>query len=249
MKSDILNIDCMEYMHGIPDNAFELVIADPPYGIGADKPARKPRMCRQKNGTYLPVRLNDYGKKDWDAQTPSRDFFDELRRVGRHQIIFGANYFGLQGGMIVWDKINGDCDQMGCEIAYQSFNTRTDIVHFMWNGMMQGVYCGTDIGRALVQQGNKALNERRIHPTQKPVALYAWLLNNYAQPGWRIFDPMMGSQSSRIAAYKLGYDYVGCEIDKEYFDKGCERFDAECLSLTKTSGGHVVEQLSLFKQT
>lgn len=246
MKSDVYNIDCMEYMQGIPDKAIDLVIADPPYGIGASMPAKKPRMRRQKNGTYLPVKLNDYGKKDLDAQIPSQDFFDEIQRVSRHQIIFGANYFGLQGGMIVWDKINGDTDQMGCEIAYQSFNRRTDIVHFMWNGMMQGVYCGSDVGRALVQQGNKALNEKRIHPTQKPVALYAWLLTNYAQPGWCIFDPMMGSQSSRIAAHKLGFDYVGCEKDKEYFILGCERYDAECLNRIKTPRGSVVEQLSLF---
>ena len=248
MKSDVLNIDCIEYMNVIPDKAFELAIADPPYGIGASKPKKKPGGVRQKNGSVLTTRSNDYTWKGWDFVDVNPRFFDELKRISRHQIIFGANYFGLQGGMIVWDKINNNCDQMGCEIAYQSLNNRTDIVHFMWNGMMQGVYCGTDIGRALIQQGNKALNERRIHPTQKPVALYAWLLNNYAQPGWCIFDPMMGSQSSRIAAYKLGYNYVGCEIDKEYFDKGCERFDAECLNLIKTSSGHVVEQLSLFKE-
>lgn len=246
MGTKVLNIDCMEYMQGIPDKTFDLVIADPPYGIGGDKPAKKPTFRRQKNGTFLPVKQSDYGKKNWDSKIPSQNFFDELRRISRHQIIFGANYFGLQGGMIVWDKINGDCDQMGCEIAYKSFDNRTDIVHFMWNGMMQGVYCGTDIGRALVQQGNKSLNEKRIHPTQKPVALYAWLLQNYANPGDRIFDPMMGSQSSRIAAHKLGFDYVGCEIDKEYFELGNERFDAECLNIIKTPSGHIVEQLSLF---
>jgi site-specific DNA-methyltransferase (adenine-specific) len=116
----------------------------------------------------------------------------------------------------------------------------------MWNGMMQGIYCGRDVGKAMVQQGNKALNEQRIHPTQKPVALYAWLLKEYAKDGWRIFDPMMGSQSSRIAAYKMGFDFVGCEIDREYFAKGCERFDAECLNRTKMPTGQVIEQLSLF---
>lgn len=248
MSSEVFNLDCMEYMQGVPDKAFDLVIADPPYGIGADKPAKKPRLRRQKNGTFLPVKQKDYGKKEWDSAIPSQIFFNELQRISCHQIIFGANYFGLQSGMIVWDKINGDCDQMGCEIAYQSFDNRTDIVHFKWNGMMQGVYCGTDIGRALIQQGNKSLNEKRIHPTQKPVALYAWILKKYAQPGWRIFDPMMGSQSSRIAAYKLDFDYVGCEIDKEYFDKGCERFNSECLNRIKTSNGHIIEQLQLFSK-
>lgn len=246
MRSEVFNMDCMEYMRGIADKAFDLVVADPPYGIGASKPHKKSGSVRQKNGNILATRCGDYTWKDWDSTDVDPEFFDELRRISRHQIIFGANYFGLQGGMIVWDKINGDCDQMGCEIAYQSFNNRTDIVHFMWNGMMQGIYCGSDVGRALVQQGNKALNEKRIHPTQKPVALYGWLLRTYAQPGWSIFDPMMGSQSSRIAAYKLGFDYAGCERDKEYFDLGCQRFDEECLNRIKTAGGRIVEQLTLF---
>ena len=169
--------------------------------------------------------MTDFTKKDWDNTIPSQEFFDELRRVSKNQIIWGANYFGLQGGMIVWDKINGNSDQYDCEIAYQSFNKRTDLVHYMWNGMFQGKYCGRDIRQAAMQQGNKALNEKRIHPTQKPVILYEWLLNNYAKKGDRIFDPMMGSQSSRIAAYRLGFDYVGCELDKEYYDKGCTRFN------------------------
>lgn len=246
MVSDVFNMDCMEYMRGVPDKAFDLVLGDPPYGLHASKPKKKTDAVKQKNGSVLTARCNDYTKKNWDAKIPPQTFFSELRRISRHRIIFGANYFGLQGGMIVWDKINGDCDQMGCEIAYQSFNNRTDIVHFMWNGMMQGIYCGRDVGKAMVQQGNKTLNEQRIHPTQKPVALYAWLLKEYAKEGWRIFDPMMGSQSSRIAAYKMGFDFVGCEIDREYFAKGCERFDAECLNRTKIPTGQIVEQLSLF---
>ena len=244
--SEVHNIDCLEYMRKLPDNYFQLAIADPPYGIGADKPAKKPGMIRQKNGSYLPATLNDYGKKDWDAKIPEQAFFDELRRVSEHQIIWGANYFGLQGGMIVWDKMNGNSDQFGCEIAYQSFDLRTDIVHYMWLGMFQGEHCDIDIRRALGQQGNKALNEKRIHPTQKPVALYAWLLRRYASEGARIFDPMMGSQSSRIAAYHLGFDYVGCEIDEEYFTTGCERFDKECKGISRLPNGETVVQQSLF---
>ena len=89
-------------------------------------------------------------------------------------------------------------------------------------------------------------DEMRIHPTQKPTELYAWILKNYAKPGDRIFDPMMGSQSSRIAAYKMGFDYVGCELDKEYFDKGCERFNRECKGEIKTKSGHIIKQLSIF---
>jgi site-specific DNA-methyltransferase (adenine-specific) len=214
-------------MRKLPDNYFDLAIADPPYGIGASRPSKKPSNILQKNGSIMSASVTDFGKKDWDNNIPTQEFFDELRRVSKNQIIWGANYFGLQGGMIVWDKINGNSDQYDCEIAYQSFNKRTDLVHYMWNGMFQGKYCGRDIRQAAMQQGNKALNEKRIHPTQKPVILYEWLLNNYAKKGDRIFDPMMGSQSSRIVAHRLGFDYVGCELDKEYFEKGCARFDSE----------------------
>ena len=229
--SKAYNCDCLEYMRSLPDNYFDLAIADPPYGIGASKPSKKPSNILQKNGSIMSASVTDFGKKDWDNAIPSQEFFDELKRVSKNQIIWGANYFGLQGGMIVWDKINGNSDQYDCEIAYQSFNKRTDLVHYMWNGMFQGKYCGRDIRQSAMQQGNKALNEKRIHPTQKPVILYEWLLNNYAKKGDRIFDPMMGSQSSRIAAHRLGFDYVGCELDKEYYDKGCSRFNSEQWSI------------------
>ena len=112
-----------------------------------------------------------------------------------------------------------------CEYAWTSFNANAKVFEHS-------------------QVGDK--NDPRFHPTQKPVALYAWLLKNYAKPGDRIFDPMMGSQSSRIAAYKMGFDYVGCELDKEYFDKGCERFNRECKGEIVTRDGHIVKQTSLF---
>lgn len=247
MNSEVYHIDCLEYMRELPDNSFSLAIADPPYGIGASKPSKKPDTVRQQNGSFLPAKLNNYGKKKWDEKIPEQVFFDELFRVSENQIIFGANYFGLRGGMIVWDKMRGYCDQYGCEIAYQSFDKRTDIVHYMWNGMIQGERCDVDIHRALCQQGNKELNEQRIHPTQKPVALYAWLLRKYAKDGDCIFDPMMGSQSSRIAAYKMVFDYVGCELDKDYFDKGCKRFDKECNGIIHLPSDKTIVQLALFE--
>ena len=227
--TEVHNIDCLKYMRSLPDKSFDLAIADPPYGIGGDKPTVKPGLVQQRNGRILAVGSPDYGKKNWDASVPPQEFFDELRRVSVNQIIWGANYFGLKGGMLVWDKMNGECDQFGCEIAYQSFNQRTDIVHYMWHGMIQGEACSADLKKAFRQKGNKQLNEQRTHPCQKPVALYSWLLQNYAKKGDRIFDPMMGSQSSRIACHRLGFDYVGCELDKEYFDSGNERFRRECL--------------------
>lgn len=229
ITSEVFCTDCLEYMRALPDKAFDLAIADPPYGIGADCPKKKMSYVKQPNGTFLRINSPDYGKKDWDADIPPTAFFDELNRVSRHQIIWGANYYGLKGGMLVWDKMNGESDQYGCEIAYQSFDQRTDIVHYLWRGMIQGAVCSADVTKANRQKGDKRQNERRIHPCQKPVALYTWLLRRYAEDGYRIFDPMMGSQSLRIACYRMGLDYVGCEIDQEYFELGNERFNQECI--------------------
>ncbi|MBR1809616.1 MAG: site-specific DNA-methyltransferase [Paludibacteraceae bacterium] len=231
-QSIVYKQDCVEYMQTLPDKFFDLAICDPPYGIGGDKPSVKPDMCKQKNGSWLHVDAPNYGKKDWDIQ-PQPEYFEQLFRVSKSQIIFGANYFGLRGGMIVWDKMNGDSDQYGCEIAYQSFDTRTDIVRFMWSGMIQGRTCSRRIQDAMCQQGNKKLNEKRYHPCQKPVALYAWLLRNYAKEGDKIFDSHLDSGSSRIAAYELGFDFVGCEIDEQYYSMQEKRFYKECLQQTK----------------
>ena len=127
--------------------------------------------------------------------------------------------------MIVWDKLNGESDQMDCEIAFCSFNKRTDLVYYMWSGMFQGMYCGKEIRKALVQQGNKKLNEHRIHPTQKPVALYRWLLQNYAKKGDKILDTHLGSMSIAIACDMEGFDLTGCELDPEYYRDGIKRLE------------------------
>lgn len=231
-NSHALLCDCMDFMHQQPDNRFDLAIVDPPYGIGADKPSIKPNTVKQKNGSLLSIKQSDYGHKNWDAKIPGREYFDELFRVSKHQIVWGVNYFSYEcfgPGRIIWDKLNGTSDQYGCEIAYVSLNNRTDIVYYMWRGMMQGAYCGRDLQKAILQQGNKTLNESRIHPTQKPVLLYGYLLNNYAKPGDRILDTHLGSGSSRIASYRLALEFVGIEIDPEYFSMQNERFERECL--------------------
>ena len=219
--------DCMNVMKDYKDNHFDLAIVDPPYGIGADKPSKKPNICKQKNGTYLSVEQNEYKHKDWDNTTPNKKYFEELFRVSKNQIIFGCNYFDetLNGGRIVWDKLNGSSDQYGCEIAYQSFDKRTDIVRYMWCGMFQGVYCGYDLNKAIIQQGNKSKNEKRIHPTQKPVKLYEWLLKHYAEKGQKILDTHLGSGSIAIACHYFGVDLVCVEIDSEYYKKAKERID------------------------
>jgi len=232
-KIRIYNEDCLEAIKNMPDNSFDLAIVDPPYGIGADKPSIKPILVKQKNGTTLKLKnTNQYTKKNWDNEIPTHRYFEELKRVSKNQIIWGANYFGLIGGYLVWDKLNGECDQFDCEIAYNSMNNRTDLVYFMWQGMFQGMYCGRDIKKALRQQGNKQLNEKRIHPTQKPVKLYEWLLDNYAKEGDRILDTHLGSGSIAIACHNRGYDLTAYEIGKDYFEATTKRIQDHIAQLT-----------------
>lgn len=166
----------------------------------------------------------------WDYEPPKKEFFDELFRVSGNQIIWGGNYFDLPPtrGIICWDKEQTFLNFSQWEMAWSSFDTTAKLFRFS----NRGFFCPE--------------KQVRIHPTQKPIALYAWLLNHYAKPGDRIFDPMMGSQSSRIAAYMLGFDYVGCELDKEYFAKGCERFAKECKGEHRYKNGKIVTEQNLF---
>lgn len=213
MRSEVYNINCMEYMKTLPDKCFDLVIADPPYGIKEDGLKNHSRSKLAKAQEYTP--------KDWDKEAMPKEFFDELIRVSKNQIIWGANHFISQipydsPCWIVWDKDNGNNDFADCELAWTSFNTAVRRFKYRWAGMLQE---------------NMKNKERRIHPTQKPVDLYGWLLLNYAKEGDIIFDPMMGSESSRIAAHRLGFDYVGCERDEEYFLNGNKRFEEETKQL------------------
>ena len=170
-----------------------------------------------------------YGKKiiAWDT-APDGEFFEELFRVSENQIIWGANYFASMPPtrcFVVWRKpIPENFSMAMAEYAWTSFAANAK------------VYEGT-------AQGDKS--DPRFHPTQKPVKLYAWLLRQFAKKGDNIFDPMMGSQSSRIAAYRLGYDYTGCELDKEYFDLGNERFARQCRGEIVTEKA-IITQQSLF---
>ena len=220
MTSEVHNIDCLEYMRTLPDNYFQLAIADPPYGIDINSSGR---LIKEKGREY----------KDWDMSAPDKEWFDELQRVSEHFILWGANHYIdripiCSKAWIVWDKNQPEALSFAmCELALSNFDNVTAKI-FRYSPMKQSSV------------------EDRIHPTQKPVALYAWILQHYTKPGDRIFDPMMGSQSSRIAAYKLGFDYVGCELDKEYFDKGCERFDRECRGIIKAENGHTYQQTKLF---
>jgi site-specific DNA-methyltransferase (adenine-specific) len=227
--SEVFCCDCNDYMQQLPDKKISLAIVDPPYGNGISKKSRYGNKVtiskHSKNGKYVSViNKTEFISKNWDLKTPDKEYFNELLRVSKEQIIWGVNYYNYKfdSGRIVWDKVNGQTSFSDCEIAYCSYHTSVRLFAYMWNGMMQGE--SRENGRK--QQGNKQLNEERIHPTQKPVELYKWLLEKYAKPGDVIFDSHMGSQSSRIAAYEMGFDYYGCELDPDYFREGCERFEA-----------------------
>lgn len=209
--SKIELMDCMEGMKQYPDKYFDLAIVDPPYGIGYDRNAflsGKMGLCAKKS---------EFEFKNWDTSPPPIKYFIELIRVSKNQIIWGANHFinlipYPSPCWLVWDKDNGTTKFADCELAYTSFEYPVKKFKFTWNGMLQG------------DMKNK---ETRIHPTQKPVKLYEWCLVNFAKQGDKILDTHLGSQSSRIAAYKLGFDFWGFEIDKDYFEQGNQRFEKE----------------------
>lgn len=207
-SSIVYNMDCMEYMKSLPDKAFSLAVVDPPYGIGESGAKNHTRGCLATPSAYTPF-------AGGDAEAPPMEYFEELMRVSKNQIIWGANHFASRlpridsSCWLVWDKENGATDFADCELAWASFKTAVRIFRFRWNGMLQG---------------NMKNKERRIHPTQKPVALYAWIYSRYAKPGDRILDTHLGSGSSRIAAWDAGLDFVGVELDKTYFDLEEKRF-------------------------
>lgn len=230
MISETFNINCMNYMKKVPDDFFDLAFPDPNYNIGSSKPSKKPEYVKQKNGSLLKVKnTNKYESKEWDFHPIPDGYFDEIKRISKNQIIWGANYYNypLPGGRIVWDKLNGDSDQFDGEIAYQSFNNRVEIIYYKWSGMIQGEIVSKNINLANKQQGNKKLNEFRIHVCQKPVCIYRYILEMYKDEYniKNVFDSHMGSGSLRIACYELGLDFYGTELDKDHFNDEEKRFD------------------------
>ena len=216
MISEVFNEDCMAVMRRYPDKYFDLAVVDPPYFNGPEK-----RGFYGSKVSKIGVHRDYPVSPEWEV--PGLDYFAELVRVSKKYIVWGCNYYRVvfSPGRIVWDKCNGASSFSDCEIAATNLFESVRLFRYMWNGMMQG----KSISEGWVMQGDKTKNEVRIHPTQKPVALYNWMFQNFAEPGYKILDTHMGSQSSRIAAYDQGLDYTGCEIDKHYFDAGNERFD------------------------
>lgn len=211
----LYNADCMELLKEFPDNFFDLAIVDPPYFSGPER-----RQFYGSNVSTTNVKRVNYGRSDkWNV--PGSDYFDELLRVSRFYIVWGCNYYNyiFAHGRIVWDKCNGSSTFSDCEIAATNLFSSVRLFPFMWNGMCQG----KSMTEGRIMQGNKRLNEKRIYPTQKPVALYAWLLTRYAKPDWRILDTHLGSGSIAIACHELGYQLTGIELDKRYYDAARQR--------------------------
>lgn len=239
--SIVHNIDCMEFLRCQPDRSFDLAIVDPPYFSG---PERRSYFGSAKSTTGVSRRFYHKSEK-W--QVPGPEYFDELLRVARHYIVWGCNYYKypFHPGRIIWDKCNGASSFSDCELAATDLFDSVRLFRFMWNGMMQG----KSIREGHIMQPDKSKNEKRIHPTQKPVLLYAWLLETHAQAGWRILDTHLGSGSSRIAAYKLGFDFTACELDPHYFAAQQTRFEQECLGRFTSDEGITNIQLSLFPKS
>ncbi len=223
--SVVENIDCMTRLREAPDNHWDLAICDPPYGI-----ERSGQKLSVNNANPKHNRKH-FEDKGWDSAIPSADYFTELRRVSLNQIVWGGNYMTEHlppsRGWIVWDKGQEGLSMSDGELAWSSFDVPL---------------------RRKVLNRVALLMEGTIHPTQKPVALYKWLLTNYAKPGDTILDTHLGSQSSRIAAWDLGFDFTGFELDEDYFKAVCERF-ADHIAQPKlfTPEAVTVEQSDLFE--
>jgi site-specific DNA-methyltransferase (adenine-specific) len=200
---NIYNKDCLEAMKLMKDNEFDLAIVDPPYGIGAGGKSFINRNTANKNAEKF------YKENDWDKIRPSKEYFIELKRISKNQIIWGGNYFcdliKPARCFIVWDKKTGDNSYADCELALTSINSNAKIYTKFWLG-------------AHANNGTP-----RIHPTEKPIQLYEWLLMNYAKEGDKILDTHLGSGSIAIACHNLGYDLEGYELDKEYYDNALKR--------------------------
>lgn len=206
--------DCIDVMAQCPNNHFALAITDPPYFDGPNKSG------------YYGAGYSSLGverAKHYDTLSswlvPDAEYFAALKRIAKHQIIWGANHFAdrfesASPSWIVWDKMNGSSSFADAELAYCSMSRAVRVFRYVWNGMHQGQY-----------GGDKRRNETRIHPTQKPVALYEWLLDTYAEAGWTILDTHLGSGSSAIAAINRGHSFVGVEMDERMFDAACGRIE------------------------
>ena len=218
----ITNEDNMQLMARYEDKHFDLAIVDPPYGIGASADSRVGGSYTvNMGGVKRKVAAKTYTPKDWDFKKPTIEYWQELKRVSKNQIVWGGNYFveNLTDSScwVVWNKRNGENNNADCELAWTSFKTAVRVFDWKWNGMLQQ---------------NMKDKEERIHPTQKPKALYEWLLMNYAESGNKILDTHLGSGSIALACHNRGFDLVACELDTEYYNRALERLKTHQQQLT-----------------
>jgi site-specific DNA-methyltransferase (adenine-specific) len=203
---NLYNVDCMEFMKDKPDNYYDLAIVDPPYGIDITNQS-------QGKGGGVAKKIN-YKNNNFDKSIPKKDYFIELERVSKNRIIWGGNYMieflHNTSCFLVWDKDNGGSDFADSEIAWTSFNSAIRNFRYKWAGMLQE---------------NMKEKEKRIHPTQKPKALYKWILSNYAKENDKILDTHGGSMSIALACHDHKYDLDLCELDKDYFEAGKKRLE------------------------
>ena len=203
---EITNEDNMLLMARYPDNYFDLAIVDPPYGIGESNKQRKNTPCKKWKSAKNDIQ---YIKKEWDSNIPDIKYFNELKRVSKNQIIWGGNYMTNylepKMGWIFWDKKTGESDFSDGELAWTSFDKALRKFEWLWSGF------------------KKQKQEERLHPTQKPIALYKWILDKYAKEGDKILDTHLGSGSIAIACHDYGFELTACELDKDYYDKATQR--------------------------
>ena len=211
---NLYNKDCIKALKEMQDNQFDLAIVDPPYGIGVNKGGHSLAGNGDFKGGNFNVKATKYVGGEWDNERPNEEYFKELLRGSKNVIIWGGNYFAdllpSSSCWIVWDKDNGTSYQADCELAYTNFDTAVRKYRYRWWGLLQE------------DMKNK---EKRIHPTQKPIRLYEWLLMNYAKDGDKILDTHLGSGSIAIACHNLGFDLEGYELDKEYFEAAKKRLE------------------------
>ena len=213
LENKIINA-CLDILRQLPDKCIDLVLTDPPYGIGVNK------KCVILDGTVqgkgFGARRSNFAQKDWDDTIPSKDVFQQLFRVSKNQIIWGGNYFteNLHNSScwIVWDKDNGTNDFADCEIAFTSFKSAVRKFEYRWNGCLQG---------------NMKEKEKRIHPTQKPLPLFQWCLQNYSKEGDLILDCFSGSGTTAVACHNLNRRFICIEKDPEYHAASVERLKRE----------------------
>jgi len=203
IESKVYNMDCIEGMKQYPDKYFDLAVVDPPYGLGIDG--------QKLNNTNKNPKHNRkfHERKKWDSSTPDAEYFKELFRVSKDQIVWGGNYFTEYlhpvKGWIFWYKGQNDLTMSDGEMAWTSLKTVTRQVN--------------------INRGHLVSHGGSIHPTQKPVKLYDWIFERYAKPDFKILDTHLGSGSSRIAAHKAGLDFTGFELDADYFAASEKRYN------------------------